>query len=449
MVQVLTPSGYRDAATLAIGDEVCAFDLVTGAPIINLIESIAWVNYSEWVRWHTNADLPPFSFVKINGTWTLNSEQSIWRNGTNVCHAKHLVVGDTIYDDADNPVVITRIDPVEADGWWRFDISGDHSYIADGLILHNASRFWVLGTGTWDSSTTTHWAASSGAGSGGQSVPGSADTATFDGSSGGGTVTLNFGGTITIQTLTLGAFTGTWDNSANNNNITLSSTTGWSNNSTGTRTITLGSATYTLTSTSAAFTLWATNTTGLTLSAASAVVDFSGAVAFGSAQTFSGGSSQTYGTVKVSGARHDSGLLINTVGTISTLTNTAAAFISLAAAFTITTLTQSAQLTLIVPQNATTTITNAPTLTGTLGAPLSILNSAMASNSTTATISCTSGTFGGTYVVIAGITFSGGATFSFTNSFDLGKNTGVTITAPSAGSSSILVPLSLTGGFNG
>src|SRR5262249_37995777 len=113
----------------------------------------------------------------------------------------------------------------------------------------SASKFWVGGTGTWDAVTTTHWATSSG-GAGGTSVPSSADTVTFDGNSGGGTVTLNFGGTITIQSLTLGAFTGTFDNSVNNNNITVTATgNAFSGTGTATRTIKLGTATYTLTAT--------------------------------------------------------------------------------------------------------------------------------------------------------------------------------------------------------
>lgn len=52
-----------------------------------------------------------------------------------------------------------------------------------------ATRFWVGGTGPWDGTTTTHWAASSG-GAGGQTVPTSSDTVTFDTNSGTGTVTL-------------------------------------------------------------------------------------------------------------------------------------------------------------------------------------------------------------------------------------------------------------------
>jgi hypothetical protein len=46
-----------------------------------------------------------------------------------------------------------------------------------------ASRFWVGGTGTWSASNTTNWAGTSG-GAGGQSVPGVADTVTFDANSG-------------------------------------------------------------------------------------------------------------------------------------------------------------------------------------------------------------------------------------------------------------------------
>jgi hypothetical protein len=52
-----------------------------------------------------------------------------------------------------------------------------------------ASRYWVGNDGTWDASSTTHWAATSG-GSGGASVPGSADIATFD---------LHSHGTITLS----------------------------------------------------------------------------------------------------------------------------------------------------------------------------------------------------------------------------------------------------------
>jgi hypothetical protein len=81
-----------------------------------------------------------------------------------------------------------------------------------------ASRFWVTGgTGNWNS--TTNWSATSG-GASGASVPGSADTATLNASSGSGTVTLDI--SPTIQTLTCTGFTGTL--AFGTNTISLNST---------------------------------------------------------------------------------------------------------------------------------------------------------------------------------------------------------------------------------
>jgi hypothetical protein len=49
-----------------------------------------------------------------------------------------------------------------------------------------ANRYWVLGTGTWDATSTTNWSASSG-GAGGASVPTAADNVFFDANSNVGT----------------------------------------------------------------------------------------------------------------------------------------------------------------------------------------------------------------------------------------------------------------------
>jgi hypothetical protein len=81
-----------------------------------------------------------------------------------------------------------------------------------------ANRFWVTGgTGNWNS--TTNWATSTG-GIAGASVPGSADAALFDASSGAGTVTLDI--SPEIQTLTCTGFTGTI--AFGTNTISLNST---------------------------------------------------------------------------------------------------------------------------------------------------------------------------------------------------------------------------------
>lgn len=52
-----------------------------------------------------------------------------------------------------------------------------------------ATRYWIGGAGTWDSTTTTNWSATSG-GSGGASAPTSADTVNIDTNSGTGTITV-------------------------------------------------------------------------------------------------------------------------------------------------------------------------------------------------------------------------------------------------------------------
>lgn len=135
-----------------------------------------------------------------------------------------------------------------------------------------ASRFWVGGTGTWDASDTTHWASSTG-GAGGQSVPVAGDTVTFDGSSGGGTATVNTN--VSITTLTMSAFTGTLDFSANNNTVALSSS--FVNTGTvATRTINMGSGQWTISGSNT--TPWScSDLTGCTFVAGIAIIfDYAG-----------------------------------------------------------------------------------------------------------------------------------------------------------------------------
>src|SRR5260370_6783697 len=106
-MQILTPSGYKNIADCAVGDEVSAFDIATGAPIVNTIETLQWVDAAEWERWcQTELLIPPFRFYKINGTWTISSEQSIWRNGARACHARDLIVDDIVHDGSDPDVTI-------------------------------------------------------------------------------------------------------------------------------------------------------------------------------------------------------------------------------------------------------------------------------------------------------------------------------------------------------
>lgn len=266
-----------------------------------------------------------------------------------------------------------------------------------------ASRFWVGGTGTWDSSTTTHWAASTG-GAGGQSVPGVNDAVTFDGSSGGGTVTVNT--TVSVQSITCGAFTGTLDFSANNNNVTLSAAAGMSGTGSGVRTINLGNGTWTLSSTTIGSTLWNfSTTTNLTFAANSSIIKFTGAIALG-VRTFAGGgltynkfwvtADSSGGTTQITGA--------NTFSTLQIDGQNAVQF----------------------PTATTQTVTTL-TVAGAAGSENYLFCSSLSNR---ATISVASGTVDLPWSATANMAFTGGATFTATFSFDLGGNTGITISAP-------------------
>ena len=76
-----------------------------------------------------------------------------------------------------------------------------------------ATYYWVGGAGTWNTSTTTNWASSSG-GSGGAGVPLSTDSVILDSSSGTGTITCTAGVCLDLtvtatQALILGAASST------------------------------------------------------------------------------------------------------------------------------------------------------------------------------------------------------------------------------------------------
>jgi hypothetical protein len=69
-----------------------------------------------------------------------------------------------------------------------------------------ADRYWVGGTGSWNT-TTTNWSTSSG-GSGGASAPSSSDDVYFDANSGGGTCTVT-SGARTCRSISFRGFSGT------------------------------------------------------------------------------------------------------------------------------------------------------------------------------------------------------------------------------------------------
>lgn len=269
-----------------------------------------------------------------------------------------------------------------------------------------ASRFWVGGTGTWDGSDTTHWASSSG-GAGGQSVPGSSDTVTLDGSSGGGTVTVNTNADIT--SLTMGAFTGTLTYATNNNNLTTQtlSITG-----TGTRTLTLGSGTITITGTTGTV-VDCTTATNLTFNAGSGKLLFA-ATPTGQ-RTATGNAAITFNNVEIDDAGN--------VGACALIFN----------GMKTATFTPTDVRTLQIGSGSSFTVTNGFTWTGSLTRPP--LLSCASSTTGTGTLSV-AGTCTGTLIAVNSIVKAGAGSITLSNSFDLGSNTGITITAPAGTSAS-------------
>jgi hypothetical protein len=79
-----------------------------------------------------------------------------------------------------------------------------------------ANRFWVGGSGTWDTTSTANWAATTG-GAPGASAPVAADVAIFDANSGTGIVTL--GATVTIFRITWNNYAGSFQPSTFEINI--------------------------------------------------------------------------------------------------------------------------------------------------------------------------------------------------------------------------------------
>jgi hypothetical protein len=153
-----------------------------------------------------------------------------------------------------------------------------------------ASRFLITGGGsvTWSNSNTAIWSASSG-GATGASVPGVGDDVTMDGSSGGGTVTLNY--SPTVNNLTAGAYTGTFADGANIVTASTVSLTG-----SGTRTFNFTASEWDITGASG--TVWnATTTTNLTNTSMPGLIKMTGATS----PSFVGGS-LTYNDASFTGS---------------------------------------------------------------------------------------------------------------------------------------------------
>ena len=210
-MEVLTHIGYRNIADLEIGETLIGIGGKQNAIISKRSFTKEWFDeqgVDEW-KWYL-----------INGTHKLFRNQNIFvkQGDYNICHAFELKVGWVILDTNGGDLEITSItETTPNDEWWSVELSGDHSFISNGLTLHNASRYWV-GAGSsvnWSATGNTNWSALSG-GSNNASVPVSTDDVTFDGA-GGGNSASTVSATSTILSLT---FTAGYTNTLTRNAVT-------------------------------------------------------------------------------------------------------------------------------------------------------------------------------------------------------------------------------------
>ncbi len=254
-----------------------------------------------------------------------------------------------------------------------------------------ASCVWQGGTGSWTAVNTASWSCGI--------VPTSADDAVFNGTSGGGTVTVNFGGIVSVRSLTMGAFTGTWDNSVNNNNFTISGATSTALNisGTGTRTVRLGSATYSLSGNNSGVS--ATTTTNLTLTPGTSTLAFTGT---GTRTFLSGG--LTWANL-TSSAMSATGVFGLDSGTFVTFGISPPAYFE-------------------ISSGSVVTVTNPVTWVGTSTNP--IMMSTISSGATHTWALASGSTMN--WMAIRGMIASSGTPVA-SNSFNLGDNTNITFSA--------------------
>lgn len=274
----------------------------------------------------------------------------------------------------------------------------------------SAARFAVCTTTcTWDNSSTAMWSATSG-GATGQSAPTSADTVTLDAATcvGGVTCTITVNANLSINAFTMGACTASTsgcviDFSANNNSITITDT--FNNSGTGTRTLNMGNGAWVVNSSNA--NAWLQGTvTGLTFNANSSTLTINGSAS--AARAFQGGG-KAYNSVTFN--------LTNATGSLS-ITG-ANSFVSL---------TLNGPQYYSWPNSTTQTITTLIVNSSSSSNIIGMFSNSLGTSSTLAVTNASSFS----WAALRDMTFTTG-TIAATSSFNLGNNTGITITAPATG----------------
>lgn len=186
-LETITDRGVEEMNDLEVGANILGYD---EGQVLNKVETVEKITGNG-------------AYFCVNEKVLLFENQSVVLNGR-VTHAKLLKKGDELVGIGGHKILVTSIKRIRGKyHFYRLKVSGNHTYFLNGILMHNASRFWVGGTANWDGSTTTNWAATSG-GLGGQSVPTSSDTVTFDTLSNATAYTVTITATANCSDLVIG-----------------------------------------------------------------------------------------------------------------------------------------------------------------------------------------------------------------------------------------------------
>lgn len=176
---VLTPHGEIPIERLKKGDKVIGINNE-----IQVVKKVGFFENKSNKFWYI-----------VNGKYAFAPHQSVYSSGR-LIHARQLNPGMYLetfngskikiktvkkFNDNSEKIKIEIDRPFSVLNIFRKNKS-QHAYYLNGILVHNASRFWVAGAGSWSAANTANWSATSGGGTG-ASVPTSSDTVTFDAAS--------------------------------------------------------------------------------------------------------------------------------------------------------------------------------------------------------------------------------------------------------------------------
>jgi len=290
-MRVLTPTGYKSIEDLSIGDELIGED-----GTINYLERVRIFDRS-WFEEMNLLDEWKWFIINDKHIFFRNQNMIVSQGDYNLCHVFELKVGWKILDKDSNEIEITSIKETnESPIWYKLDVSGDHTFITQDVLVHNASRYWVGGgsSANWNATANTNWSATSG-GSNNASVPGSTDDAIFNGAGVNGNTNSTISAIITLLSLTTtSGYTATITRNAiltiaNTGAFTIDKATGFAGSAS---TTLLGQVAITANNFSAGDTFWNANMTWSTsgtktLISASGDIKLSGVLTTGNNQTIS------------------------------------------------------------------------------------------------------------------------------------------------------------------